>query len=120
VRTVRHLILRDIVQKTGILTTLAVCCASGNIDKCGVCDGKGDTCGSKLKTNVGKPSRAPVGRRLSQDTPQWVTDLDNDITAMTVTALSYPPSRLDVDTTMLADGTSADVSVRPFQRPHIF
>jgi hypothetical protein len=92
---------------SGVLTTKAACCASGNIDKCGVCDGKGDTCGSEIATTV-TSSSPNSGRRLAQGAspPTSVSSLDVTLTNMTIVSLFYPSERVEVWVTDMGGGKS--------------
>ena len=105
------------VQVGGALDTQNRCCASGNIDSCGVCDGKDDQCSREVTMpNVEQPTQAR--RRLAQAEPAWVPGMEDELKGISVAALSMPEDLVTVDLSA-ADASATTADVRPLMVAHV-
>jgi hypothetical protein len=102
-----------LLQVPGVFDEQRRCCASGNLDACGVCDGAGDQCGTEasgvIDTSTGQ------GRKLLQASsfipaPENLTTLYGDV-------LGYHTSEFE----MLMDATiPTETAVRSHNAISVF
>jgi hypothetical protein len=89
------------LQDPGVFDTQMYCCASGNVDACGVCDGAGDQCGTECSLQITTPSRR---RELLQ-----FIDAPDSLKNLFAVALRYDPNDIEMTTQIASDPTKTDV-----------
>jgi hypothetical protein len=97
------------LQAQGMMNNQGVCCHAGFIDECGVCGGKGDSCGDTVNFKIAIPSIPVPGRRLSASV---LEQIELDVKATVVRALGYPQNLVTVLATEDGAG-NADVCPHP-------
>ena len=87
------------------MTNQKVCCESGNIDECGVCDGNGSSCGktttcpivsSTLNLTIWSSWASQIPRRRLL---AWQDDGSTYFRALAASSLAYPKDALNVTVT---------------------
>lgn len=90
-----------LLQEPGVFDTQMYCCASGNVDACGICDGSGDQCGTECSMRM--PTPVLRRRQLLE-----YSDVPADVKEPIADALKYDVA--DFNMTFQADETDSTQS----------
>ena len=91
-------IARNCCGPTGVITPAGYCCASGNVDDAGVCDGTGSSVPKDVElSDVGQGPGTPSGsrRRLRNAGSDW-DNVRRQLTELVTAELGYPESAFTI------------------------